>query len=249
MFLASLVNASKGSTEARETVERLAGDRECIVGASEIIATRLAGWYEERHIGQQRSMPMYYPLLHLLSVSQHKIASMALLTALPAAGFDAFFRESLFSNKRALAVALSKLPTIENQLCCAFPGRALVSEMQAIDFRLSMLTMYLEAARDSGARFASGDAEMKRYVVGCLGFGDGSVGRVIRELAVELACILIGSGQRDLLPAVEKIAVSDPCFLYHEPPPAQNRLQQYDAASGYYPVREKAGSELLRLKR
>jgi len=228
-------------------VLRLAEDRDVVAMASEMVAERLAGWYEERDAAQERSMQMYYPLLYLLSLSRGKIAAMTLLMAQPMAGFDAFFRKTLFSNREVVKVVLSKLATMENQLCCFYPGKELTSTMQVIDFRLSMLAMYLEAARDSSSDFICSDGEMKKFVIDCLEFGDGNLGRVVRTRAVELACILVKGGQNDLLPAVKKIAASDPCYLYKTLPAENNRLPRYDIKSRYYPVREKAGKELLKL--
>ena len=106
-----------------------------------------------------------------------------------------------------------------------------------------MLRMYLEAARDKGSGCLSNDVEMKKFVSGCLEFGDGNKGRIIRTKAVELACILIRAGQKDFLPAVKRIAKSDPCYVYRAGPAESNSLPQYDINSKYYPVREKARKE------
>jgi hypothetical protein len=247
MVLSALINAADTSPEEHGIVLKLAEDRNVVAMASDIVAERLAGWYEEREIVQERSMPMYYPLLYLLSISRSKIAGMTMLMAQPMAGFDAFFRKSLFSNAGVLKVVLSKLAAMENQLCCFYPGKELISTMQVIDFRLSMLAMYLEAARDSSSGFICSDGEMKKFVFDCLEFGDGNLGRVVRTRAVELACILVKGGLNDLLPAVKKIAASDPCYLFKGLPSEQFRLPRYDIKSKYYPVREKAGKELLHL--
>jgi hypothetical protein len=248
MFLSTLINAGMKSQKEQETVLRLAGDRETVNIASDIIAERLAGWYEERESAQERSIPLYYPLIHLLSVSRSKTAGITLIMALPMAGSDAFFRKSAFSSGMDLKTVLYKLSTIENKLCCFYPGRDLVCDMQAIDFRLNMLRMYLEAASDKGPGFPGNDGEMNKFVFGCLEFGDGNKGRIIRTRAVELACILIKAGQKDFLPAVKKIAESDPCYLYRAGAAENNFLPQYDSSGKYYPVREKAKKELLLLK-
>jgi hypothetical protein len=139
---------------------------------------------------------------------------------------------------------LSKLATIENKLCCFYPGKDLVCDMQAIDFRLTMLRMYLEAVKDKGSAFTINDVEMKKFVSGCLEFGDGNKGRIIRTMAVEMACILIKTGQNEFLSAVNRIAESDPCYLYRAGPAGGNSLPFYDINSKYYPVREKARKEL-----
>jgi hypothetical protein len=244
MFLSTLINTEKKLQKEQETVLRLAGDREAVNIASEILSERLAGWYEERDSAQERSMPLYYPLIYLLSVSKSKTAQMTLVMALPMVGFDAFFRKSVFSSGLDFKTVLYKLSTIENKLCCFYPGRDLVCDMQAIDFRLAMLGMYLEAASDKGSGFPSNDVEMNKFVSGCLEFGDGNKGRIIRTRAVELACILIKGGQKDFLPAVKKIAESDPCYLYRAGAAESNLLPQYDIKSKYYPIREKAKKEL-----
>jgi hypothetical protein len=244
MLLSILINAGKKSQKEHETVVRLAVDRDAVNIASDIVAERLAGWYEERDSSQERSMPMYYPLIYLLSVSRSKTAGITLVMAFPLVGFDAFFRKSVVSNELVLRTGLSKLSTIENKLCCFYPGKDLVCDMQAIDFRLNMLRMYLEAAKDTGLGFPINDDEMKKFVSGCLEFGDGNKGRIIRTRAVEIACILMKAGQKDFLPAVKRIAESDPCYLYRAVPAESNSLPQYDINSKYYPVREKARKEL-----
>jgi hypothetical protein len=247
MFLSILINSGNTSQKEHETVLRLAKDRKAVDIASDIVAERLAGWYEERESGQERSMPMYYPLIYLLSVSKSKTAGITLVMALPVAGFDAFFRRSLFSSERGLPAVLSRLSAIENKICCFYPGKDLVCIMQAIDFRLNMLRMYLEAAKDKRAGLLSSDVEMEKFVSGCLEFGDGNKGRIIRTMAVEIAGICIKAGQNNFLPALKKIAESDPCYLYRAGPAESNFLPRYDINSKYYPVREKAGKELSRL--
>jgi hypothetical protein len=243
LFLSILINNGKKSQKEHETVLVLAEDRNIVNIASDIVVERLAGWYEERE-STERSMPLYYPLIHLLSISKNKTAAMTLSMALPLLGFDAFFRKSVFSNKLVLKTAWPKLAAIENRLCCLYPGKDLVCDMQAIDFRLTMLRMYLEAAKDNDSEFPINDIEMKKYVSGCLDFGDGNKGRSIRALAVEIACILIMAGQNDLLPAVKRIAAADPSYLYRAGPADSNSLPQYTIKSRYYPVREKAGKAL-----
>jgi hypothetical protein len=247
MFLSTLINAGNTSQKEHETVLRLANDREVVDNASDIVAERLAGWYEERESGQERSMPMYYPLIYLLSVSKSKTAGITLVMALPIAGFDAFFRKSVFSSERGLPTVLSRLSIIENKICCFYPGKDQVCTIQAIDFRLNMLRMYLEAANDKESGFPINDDEMIKFISSCLEFGDGNKGRIIRTQAIDLACILIKTGQKDLLPAIKKIAESDPCYLYRAGPADSNFLPRYDINSKYYPVREKAGKELSRL--
>jgi hypothetical protein len=249
MFLSVLINDGKKSQKGNETILRLAGDRETVNIASDIVEDRLAGWYEERESTQEKSMPLYYPLIHLLSVSRSKTAVYTLSMALPAVGFDAFFMKSLFSSGQVLTAVLYKLTTIENKLCCLYPGRDLICDMQAIDFRLSMLRMYLESAGDKDPGIPVNDVEMKKFVSGCLEFGDGNKGRIIRTRALEMACILIKAGNEDLRPAVNRIAESDPCYLYRAGPAEGNCLPQYGINSKYYPVREKAVKELSRLNR
>ena len=107
--------------------------------------------------------------------------------------------------------------------------------------------MCQEAAEDTGLDFLSNDGEMKKFVSGCLEFGDGNKGRIIRKRAVEIACILIKAGQKDFLPAVKRIAESDPCYLFRARPVVNDSLPQYDINSKYYPVREKARKELSQL--
>jgi hypothetical protein len=248
LFLSLLINTGKKSQKDRETVLQLAGDKETINSASDIVSDRLAGWYEERDLAQERSMPAYYPLIHLLSVSKSKTARITLVMALPIVGFDAFFRKSVFSSEGVSKTVLSKLATIENKLCCFYPGKDLVCDMQSIDFRLNMLRMYLEAAKDTGLGFPSNDSEMKKFVSGCLEFGDGNKGRIIRTRAVELACILIKAGQNDFLPSVKRIAESDPYYLYRTMPGEGCSLPHFDIDSKYYPVREKARKELSLLR-
>jgi hypothetical protein len=245
LFLAILINAGKGDRE-RGILLDLAGEREAVAAASDIIEERLAGWYEERGEARERSMPMYYPLFHLLSLSQSKLAGSTLLQALPAAGFDPFFRKSFFSNGNIAKIALSRLSALESRLCCFFPGKELVSDMQAIDFRLNMLAMYLEAAQSGRQDFKS-SPEMKEFVSQCLAFGDRNMGRVIRTRAVELACMCARAGIDDFLPAVRKIAASDPCLLYRSVPGEGNCVPRYDGGKTYYPVREKAAEELSHL--
>jgi hypothetical protein len=247
MFLSTLINSGNPLPKDQEILLRLAEDREAVGIASDIVTERLAGWYEEREMAQERSMPLYYPLIHLLSISHSKIAAMTLMMAHPTVGFDAFYRKSLFTNKDVIKVILSKLTALESKLCCYFPGKELIGTMQEIDFRLSMLAMYLEAARDKTSSFLSSDVEMNKFVLDCLEFGDGNMGRIVRTRAVELACILTKAGQKDFLPVVKKIAESDPCYQYKILPAVQLRLPQYDIKSKYYPVREKAGKELLNL--
>jgi hypothetical protein len=249
MFLSVLINSGNNSQKDHGTLLRLAADREALNIASDIIEDHLAGWYEERQSAQESSMPMYYPLIHLLSVSNSKVAGNTLSLALPAVGSDAFFRKSVYSSERVLKTVLSKLTPIESKLCCFFPGRDLVCDMQAIDFRLTMLNMYLEAAKDKGPGFRSDDAEMKKLVSGCLEFGDGNKGRIIRTKAVEIAYICIKAGQKDFLTIIKKIAESDPCYLYRAGPAQSNSLPQYDFTSKYYPVREKAEKELSQLNK
>lgn len=249
MFLSILINTGKKSQKEHETVLWLAGDSKTVNSASDIIAERLAGWYEEREYAQEKSMPLYYPLIHLLSVSKSKTAGITLLMALPIAGFDTFFRKSVFSNELVLKTVFSRLATIENKFCCIYPGREPVCDMQTIDLRLNMLRMYLETIKDKGSAFIINDVEMKKFVSGCLEFGDGIKGRVIRTMAVELACLLIKAGQKDFLPAIKRIAESDPCYLYRVVTPADsNSLPQYDINSKYYPVREKAKKVLALLR-
>jgi hypothetical protein len=247
MFLSMLINAGENSRKEYDIILKLVENREVVCSASDIVAEHLAGWYEERDVAEERSMPLYYPLLYLLSFSRIKIAGTTLVMALPAAGFDAFFRKSLMSNEQASKSAFSRLPILESMLCCAYPGKELMSAMQAIDFRLNMLAMHLEGAGDSTSRFRSDDAEMKKFVLDCLAFGDGHRGRIVRTRALALACILIKAGQKDFLPAVRKLAESDPCYVYKILPAKNNRLPQYDIKSKYYPIREKAGKELLHL--
>ena len=247
MFLSILIDSGTTSQKERETVFRLADDREVVDIASDIVAERLAGWYEERESGLERSMPMYYPLIYLLSISSSKTAANTLVSALPGAGFDAFFRKSVFSSERGLPTVLSRLSAIENKICCFYPGKDLVCTIQAIDFRLNLLRMYLEAANDESSGFPINDGEMIKFISSCLEFGDGNKGRIIRTQAVDLACILIKTGQKDLLPAIKKIAESDPCYLYRAGPAESNFLPRYDITSKYFPVREKARKELSRL--
>lgn len=247
MYLSILINGGKKSQKENETVLRLAGDREAVNIASDIVDERLAGWYEERESAQESGMPMYYPLIHLLSLSNSKTAGNTLSRALPALGSDAFFRKSIFSSERVLKIVLSRLEPIESKLCCFYPGRDQVCDMQAIDFRINVLRMYFEAAKEKSPSFRSDDTEMKKFVSGCLEFGDGNKGRIIRTRAVEIACVLIKAGQIDFLPAVKRIAESDPSFLYRAGPAEGNYLPQYDIASKYYPVREKAKKELAQL--
>jgi|GEM_PF-2704429 hypothetical protein len=249
LFLSILINSGTTSQKDHETICKLAGDKEIVNSASDLIEERLAGWYEERESAQERSLPMYYPLIHLLSISNSKVAANTLSLALPAVGFDPFFRKSVYSSERVLKTVLSKLAPIESRLCCFFPGRDLVCEMQAIDFRLTMLSMYKEAAKDKGPGFRSDDAEMKKLVSGCLEFGDENKGRIIRTKAVEIACICIKAGQKEFLPAIKKIAESDPCYLYKTGLAESNSLPQYDIPSKYYPVREKAKKELVQLNK
>jgi hypothetical protein len=248
MFLSFLINTSQKSQKEHEAVLKLAGDSKIISIASEIVAERFAGWYEERESTQEKSMPMYYPLIHLLSLSKSKTAQITLLMALPIVGFDTFFRKSVFSSGLSLKTALSRLTTIENKLCCIYPGREPICDMQAIDFRLTMLRLYLEAANDKGLGVLSTDIEIKKFIAGCLEFGDENKGRIIRTMAVEIACILIKTGQKEFLTAVKKIAESDPCYLYRVVTPAENNsLPLYDSNGRYYPVREKARKELSQL--
>jgi hypothetical protein len=65
-----------------------------------------------------------------------------------------------------------------------------------------------------------------------------------RDRAVMSHSILIKAGQKDFLPAVKRIAESDPCYVYRAGPAESNSLPQYDITSKYYPVREKARKEL-----
>jgi hypothetical protein len=243
-FLSILINAGKKSQKEHETVTRLASNKKVIYIASDIVAERLAGWYEERECGQDRSMPMYYPLIHPLSISRHKTAIITLAMAQPMVGFDTFYSKSICSNEQVLKIVLSKLKTIDNKLCCFYPGKDPVADMLAIDFRLNMLRMYLEAAKGKGSGFRSNDAKMKKFISGCLNFGGGKKGRIIRTRAVEIACILIKAGEKDFLPVVKRIATSDPFYLYKAETAKSNSLPQYDITSKYYPVREKARKEL-----
>lgn len=248
MFLSTLINAAQKSQKARETILLLVNDRVVIGIASDIFAERLAGWYEERELSQERSMPLYYPLFHLLSISRSKTAGSTLIMALPMAGFDPFFRKSVFSSGLDLRTVLYKLTTIENKQCCFYPGRDLVCEIQSIDFRLTMLRMYLEAVSNPGAGFPCNDIEINKFISGCLEFGNENKGRIIRTRAVELACYLIKAGQKDFLHAVKKIAESDPFYLYRIAPADSGSLPQFDINGRYYPVREKALKELSKLK-
>ncbi len=249
IFLSILINNGKKSRKEHEMVLRLTENKETVNIAADIVAERLVGWYEERESAQERSMPMYYPLIHLLSISKSKTAAITLIMAQPIVGFDPFFRKSVLSNELALRIVLSKLKTIENKLCCSYPGKDPVADMLAIDLRLNMLRMYLEAAKDKkGSGFLSNDIKMKSFVSGCLEFGDGNKGRIVRTMAVELACILIKAGQKDFLPAVKRITKSDPCYLYRTGPAESNSLPQYDINNKYYPVREKAIKELSFLR-
>ncbi len=244
MFLSILINTSKKSQKEHETVLRLAGDKSIVNIAADIVAERLIGWYEERESTQEKSMFMYYPLIHLLSISKSKTASITLIMAMPIVGFDVFFRKSVCSNEFILKILLFKLKTIENKLCCSYPGKDPVADMLAIDLRLNMLRMYLEETKDNDLDFQNKNVEMNKFVSGCLEFGDINKGCIIRSLAVEIACILIKSGQKDFLPAVKRIAKSDPCYLYRAGSTESNSLPQYDINSKYYPVREKARKEL-----
>jgi hypothetical protein len=235
-----------GLIQRHEAALMLADNREIVNIASDIVAEHVAGWYEERE-STERSMPFYYPLIHLLSISKSKIAGMTLSMALPMVGFDPFFRKSAFTNELVKKSVGYKLATIENQLCCLYPGKELVSDMQAIDLRLTILRMYLEAAENKDSAFAINDTEMKKFISSCLEFGDENKGRIIRTNAVELACVCIKAGQSDFLPAVKKIAESDPSCLYSARPAESKSLPLYNYVGKYYPVREKAAKELLQL--
>ncbi|MBN1983448.1 MAG: hypothetical protein JW795_18065 [Chitinivibrionales bacterium] len=244
LFLSFLMHAGKNSPKEHETILRLAENKEVVSIASDIVTERLAGWYEERVLAYERIMPMYYPLIYLLSISKSKIAGMTLLAALPIVGFDEFFRKSVVANELVLKNVPSKLATIENKLCCFYPGKDLVCDMQAIDLRLTMLGICLEAAKNNSADSFINGVEMKKFISDCLEFGDGNKGRVIRTWALEIACILIQAGQKEFLPAVKRIAETDPCYLYRAGLSESNSLPQYDINSKYYPVREKALKEL-----
>ncbi len=244
IFLSSLISSAKTSQKDHATLLKLAGNKEIIYKASDIVADRIIGWYEERECGTERCMPQYYPLIYLLSVSKHKTAAVTLVMAQPLAGFDKYFRKSVCTNDMVLKYSLPKLKTIENKLCCFYPGKNPVADMLAIDFRLNTLRMYLEAARDNGAGYIYNNAKMKAFVSSCLQFGDEKKGRVIRSNAVELACIMIRAGRKEFLPVVKEIAESDPCYLYKAISMKSNSLPLYDLNIRYYPVRDKAKKEL-----
>lgn len=247
MCLSLLINNERKSPKEHNIILKLIADKEVINVAAEIVADRLAGWYEERGEGREMSMALYYPLIYLLSLSQSKTAGVTLLMALPVVGFDDFFRKSVYTNELVLKSFQSKLLTIENKLCCFYPGRDPICDMQAIDLRIAMLDMYLEAARSKRSVFVSNDMEMKKFVSGCLVFGDVNKGRIIRKKAVEIACLLIKAGHIDFLPVVKKIAASDPCYLYKAGPEENNFLPQFDITGKYYPVREIALKVLSQL--
>jgi hypothetical protein len=183
IFLFELLNTRNSSPYNQEIMLLLAEDRAVVTIASDIVADRLAGWYEERETGNDRSMPLYYPLMYVLSISSSKITWMTMLMAEPMVGFDSIYRQSLLSNKEVLKIILSKLATIENKLCCSYPGRELISTMQAIDLRLNILDMHLQAAKDSTSGFRPDDGEMKKFLFDCLQFGDGNRGHIIRSKA------------------------------------------------------------------
>lgn len=245
MFLATLINTGKNSLKEQKTVFKLAENREIISLTADIVAEHLVGWYEERESAQERSMPMSYSLIHLLSISPSKTAGITLLMALPMVGFDAFFRKSILTNELALKFSFSKLVTIENKLCCSYPGKEPVADMLAIDVRLNLLKIYLEEARNKGISFLRNDFKVKKFIAGCLVFGDAKKGGIIRSKAVELACLLIKHGYKEFIPTVEKIAESDPYYLYRlGTQGGSNSLPCYDIKSKYYPVRERARKEL-----
>ncbi|MBN1982961.1 MAG: hypothetical protein JW795_15625 [Chitinivibrionales bacterium] len=245
--LGFLLNTGKNPRKGDEAIARLAENKEFLSIASDIVTQRLAGWYEERD-AQEKMMPFYYPLIKLLSISKSKIAGMTLLMALPIVGFDGFFRESACSHELVLKNMHSKLATIENKLCCFYPGKDLICDMQSIDLRCAILGMYLSALEKGNTDSFRNRTEMIQFVSDCLGFGDETKGRFVRTMAVELACVLIKAGQGGLLPAVKKIAASDPYYIYRINQTDSTVVPQFDIARKHFPVREKASTELAMLR-
>jgi hypothetical protein len=247
LMVADLLHAGTKSPKVNEMVHRLAESRDVVNAASDIILERLAGWYEERNGGTERGMPLYYPLLHIVGMSKSKTAALTLVMALPAAGFDPVFRKSLSANERAMKTAFSKLELVESKFCCLYPGRDLVSDMQAIDFRLAMLAVYRESIDEGASGVANCSEEMKKFIADCLSYGDGKKGRIIRMRAVEIAVALVKYGHREFLPAIKKIADTDPACICNAGPAGSGSPQRYDIAAKSFPVREKARAALALL--
>ena len=245
ILLKTLARLQEGDAEAQSIIDRLCADKKVIRAAAGIVDSRLLGWHNrECPAGNDDDFKPYIPLLHILGKADDKTAWGTLVRSF----LYLHGRQDMFNGipmrEEPIAISLKRLKTIQQKLCCLYPGKDFVIEMLEKDSRYGMLDIFSDVLNENRNLSKKMKKEIKEFTADCLEYGDSKNGHVIRMKAAQVADILVKNGETDLLRKIEDLSKNDPYYVH-----------KYDGKAGYsitvvkYPVRELCSAILIQSAR
>lgn len=234
VLLKTVERLKKKDGTSESIINRLAGDPRVVAAAAGIVDSRLLGWYNpEWSEENDDDIKMYLPLFFILGKADCKNARETLSRAFLYLKGHRDVLETIPLNEELASVSLKRLKDLENKLCCVYPGRGAVVEMFEKDSRYGMLELFENYCAAHPVPSEKMKKKIKEFVLDCLKYGDSKNGSVIRSKAVQLAGILVKSGDGELLGRIREVSQTDP-YCTH----AYFNRAGYSLTELNYPVRE-----------
>ena len=234
ILLKTLDGLKKNEKKSDTIFGRLAADRTVVASISDIVDSRLPGWYNPVESDEIDDDPaIYVPLLVILGKADSKVARYTLSRSFLYLRGHPEILELIPVNETLMAYTVNRLQVIKFRNCCMYPGKDILIDMLEKDYRYRLLEMYRKFLENGNRPDETGKKEMKKFVVECMNYGDAKNGYVIRILAAKVASKLAGLGETDLLAKVRNMAENDPFYVHVYLARAGYSLTEFN-----YPVRE-----------
>ena len=242
ILLKTLERLKAGDRNAEFIFAQLSEDKKVVSYAADIVDSRLLGWYSREKAEDDDDIKIYIPLFHILGKADNKTARGTLIRSFLALSGRKEILEEIPMNEELVTMSIKRLKTIEEKLCCLYPGRDFVIEMLEMDSRTGMLDIFENILMTNKNLSEKMKKEIKDFVTDCMEYGDSKNGHLIRIKAVKVAGMLIKGGEKDMARKIEDVSKNDPYYVH-----------KYNGKTGYsmtelkYPVREISSKILLRI--
>jgi hypothetical protein len=238
----SLEGLKKGDKKSELIFNQLSRDQKVVGCVTDIIDSRLLGWYNpEGSEENDDDIRIYAPLFHILGKADGKIARVTLVKSFLYLRGHPDILKLIQMNDELASIALIRLKEIESKFCCVYPGRETVVDMFEKDSRFGLLDMYENYLLANNRLGEKMKKEMKEFIIACMGYGDAKNGYVIRIKAAKLAGMLVKGGDKDLLGKIEEVSKNDSYYVHAYFGKAGYSLKELN-----FPVRETCAKILQR---
>jgi hypothetical protein len=241
ILLKTLERLKAGDRNAEFIFAQLSEDKKVVNNAADIIDSRILGWNGREKAEDDDDIKIYTPLFYILGKADNKTARGTLIRSFLALSGRKEILEEIPMSEELVTMSIKRLKTIEEKLCCLYPGRDFVIDMLERDSRSGMLDIfenYLLANKNLSEKMKK---NIKDFVIDCMEYGDSKNGHLIRIKAVKVAGMLAKGGEKDIALKIEDVSKNDPYYVH-----------KYNGKTGYsmtelkYPVREIGSKILLR---